>query len=154
MIVLESLQCFPSLKVIPVKLNSDGTDVGDLEAKIIEHKTSTSNSKMFSGCYYTIPNFHNPTGILFSEEICKNLITIARKHELLIVCDDVYNMLHYEEFEKPPKRLFEYDCENDINFKGHVISNGTFSKILAPGTRIGWLECPPRIMEAFKNNGN
>lgn len=53
----------------------------------------------------------------------------------------------------PPKRLFAYDSFEDENFKGNVISNGTFSKILSPGVRIGWMECAPRIVEAFNNSG-
>lgn len=152
MIVLDAIKGFPSLKIVPVKLNADGVDINDLEEKILEHKFVAANGKMFYGCYYTIPTFHNPTGILFSDEVCKALITLARKHDFLVICDDVYNMLHYED-EKPPKRLFAYDVDSDSDYKGHVISNGTFSKILAPGTRVGWMECPPRITEIFKNNG-
>lgn len=152
MIVLDALKCFPTLKVIPVKLNSDGVDIADLEQKVIEHKFSPNNDKMFFGLYYTIPTYHNPTGIVFSDEVCNALIKIARKHEFLVVCDDVYNMLYYDD-EKAPKRLFEYDVDTDEDFKGNVISNGTFSKILAPGTRIGWIECAPRILQKFEANG-
>lgn len=71
---------------------------------------------------------------------------------MLIVCDDVYNILHYDD-ELSPKRLFAYDSMDDDDYKGHVISNGTFSKILAPGVRVGWMECPPRITKAFQNSG-
>lgn len=60
--------------------------------------------------------------------------------------------MHYDS-DVPPKRLFAYDSVNDDDFKGHVISNGTLSKILAPGTRVGWIECPPRMTEAFFNSG-
>jgi DNA-binding transcriptional MocR family regulator len=152
MIVLEAIAQFPTLKIVPVKLNNDGVDVEDLERKILQHKFTPTHGKMFFGLYYTIPTYHNPTGILFSDQVCNALISLARKHDFLIVCDDVYNMLHYDD-EKSPKRLFAYDKDDDVNFKGHVISNGTFSKILAPGTRVGWLECPPRITEEFKKNG-
>lgn len=152
MIALEAIREFPSLKIVPVKLNDDGVDINDLEEKVVKHKALPANGKMFYGCYYTIPTFHNPTGILFSDEICRALIKLARKHDLLIVCDDVYNMLFYDD-DSAPKRLLEYDDENDSDFKGNVISNGTFSKILSPGVRVGWMECPPRITDVFKNNG-
>lgn len=152
MIVLEAIRAFPSLKIVPIKLNDDGVDIADLERKVIEHKFSPAHGKMFFGCYYTIPAFHNPTGILFSDEICKAVVELARKHDFLVICDDVYNMLHYD-CGKAPTRLFAFDNDNDLNYKGHVVSNGTFSKILAPGTRVGWMECPPRITEQFKNNG-
>lgn len=152
MIVLEAIGEFPTLKIVPVKLNDDGVDIDDLERKVLEHKFSPAHGKMFYGCYYTIPTYHNPTGILFSNEVSKALVSLARKHDFLVVCDDVYNMLHYDD-ETPPTRLFAHDIDSDLDYKGHVISNGTFSKILAPGTRVGWMECPPRITEEFKNNG-
>lgn len=70
----------------------------------------------------------------------------------MIACDDVYNLLPFET-DTPPKRLFAYDSFDDDDFKGNVISNGTFSKLLAPGIRIGWMECAPRIVDAFHNSG-
>lgn len=151
MIALQSISSFHTLKIVPVKLKEDGVDLQDLEQKVIQHKFK-STSKMFFGCYYTMPTFHNPTGLLFSQETCEALIKIARKHDLLIVCDDVYNLLHYDD-PNSPKRLYAYDNFNDDDFKGHIISNGTFSKILAPGTRVGWMECSPRIAKVFSNNG-
>lgn len=153
MIVLKAIRGFPSLKIIPVKLKDDGVDLEDLERKVIDNKFSPSHGKMFFGCYYTMPTFHNPTGILFSDEINEGLIKLARKHDFLVVCDDVYNLLHYDCSGKSPKRLFAYDYENDVDYKGNVVSNGTFSKIFAPGLRVGWMECPPRVVEAFKKNG-
>ena len=93
--------------------------------------------------------------IFIFSEINQSLVKLARKNDLLITCDDVYNLLHYT-CDKPPKRLFAYDIEgikNDKDFKGNVISNGSFSKILAPGLRVGWMECPPRCVEAFRNSG-
>jgi DNA-binding transcriptional MocR family regulator len=86
-----------------------------------------------------------------SPEINKALVQLSRKYELLIVCDDVYNLLAFE--APAPKRLFAYDRIDDDDFQGNVISNGTLSKILAPGIRVGWMECPPKIVEAFRNSG-
>lgn len=66
MIALESIAQFTTMNVIPVKLNDDGVDINDLEAKLKANQFK-SKSKMFWGIYYTMPTFHNPTGILFSE---------------------------------------------------------------------------------------
>jgi DNA-binding transcriptional MocR family regulator len=77
---------------------------------------------------------------------------MARKYDILIACDDVYNLLVYDG-QCSPKRLFEYDNFEDVDFKGHVISNGSFSKILAPGIRFGCMECPPRIVDVFRDSG-
>lgn len=66
MIALESIKQFSHIKIVPVKLNADGVDVKDLEKKLKKNQFK-SEEKMFWGVYYTIPTFHNPTGILFSE---------------------------------------------------------------------------------------
>lgn len=167
MIALEAIAQFPSLKIVPVKLNEDGVDISDLEEKV-KQRQFQSKDKMFWATYYTIPTFHNPTGILFTEgelqaiitrdnpkliftEINQALVKLSRKFDILITCDDVYNLLPFE--SAPPKRLFAYDSFDDNDYKGHVISNGTLSKILSPGVRIGWMECGPRIVDAFRNSG-
>lgn len=66
MIALEAIGQFSTLKVVPVKINDDGVDLKELEQKLKERKFA-AKGKMFWGIYYTIPTFHNPTGILFSE---------------------------------------------------------------------------------------
>lgn len=73
---------------------------------------------------------------------------MSRENDFLITCDDVYNMLSYST-DSPPKRLFAYDTREDVNYKGNVISNGSFSKILSPGVRVGWMECPSRCVKIF-----
>jgi DNA-binding transcriptional MocR family regulator len=104
--------------------------------------------------YYTIPTFHNPTGILFTPETCTQLVRLARNEDFLIACDDVYNLIGFDASINPPKRLFAYDNDDEAaDFKGNVISNGSFSKILSPGIRMGWMECPPRCTELFRNSG-
>lgn len=73
-------------------------------------------------------------------EVCQEIAALSREHDLLVVCDDVYNLLPYDS-DTPPKRLFAYG--------GNVISNGSFSKLISPGIRIGWMECPPKCVDAF-----
>lgn len=89
-------------------------------------------------------------------DVCQEIVNIAREFELLVVAEDVYNMLTYEADAKTggaPKRLLAYDRMSDAAYKGNVISNGTFSKILSPGARVGWLEVPPRCMRLLKPSG-
>lgn len=66
MIALEAISQFSSIKIVPVKINEDGVDIEDLEEKV-KARQFQSGAKMFWGVYYTMPTFHNPTGILFSE---------------------------------------------------------------------------------------
>jgi DNA-binding transcriptional MocR family regulator len=73
MIALEAIKQFTTLQIVPVKLNDDGVDIQDLEEKV-KSRRFESSSKMFWGVYYTIPTFHNPTGILFSEGLAYILV--------------------------------------------------------------------------------
>lgn len=80
------------------------------------------------------------------------MVEIARNNSILIVSEDVYNLLHYED-GFPPHRLFFYDDPSEPNYKGgNVISNGSFSKILSPAIRFGWIESSPRIVHIFKTS--
>ncbi|XP_055604372.1 uncharacterized protein LOC129752622 [Uranotaenia lowii] len=164
MIALEAFRQFESMKIVPVPWNADGPNLVALERLVDQHKFRPSGSKLFWGVYYTIPTFHNPTGILFTEETNRNLIRLARSSDMLIACDDVYNLLSYHQQQldgnrrshQPPKRLYAYDIADMIaadNWRGNVISNGSFSKIMSPGLRLGWMECPPRCIEVFRNCG-
>lgn len=134
-----------------------------------------TNDKIFWAMFYTIPTFHNPTGtslppgemniqflILLARyinfiynfilESCKKIVDLARKYSIVVVCDDVYNLLSYND-SSPPHRLFYYDDKNDVDYKGgNVISNGSFSKILSPAIRLGWLECSPRVSSILKQS--
>ncbi|KAH8296226.1 hypothetical protein KR054_003387, partial [Drosophila jambulina] len=151
MIALDSMKHFTSLNIVPVRLNDDGVDLKDLEEQVSKRRFD-SKTKEFWGIYYTIPTYHNPTGILFSPEICRGIVQLARKYDFLVVCDDVYTILHYG--EKPQhSRLMSYDDRSDPDFAGHVISNGSFSKILGPGVRVGWLEVPPRVKPILDGSG-
>ena len=90
---------------------------------------------------YTIPDFQNPAGITMPESRRLEIIDIARKYDILIVEDSPYRELR---FEGEHQRMI-YALDNT----GHVISLGTFSKILAPGFRIGWVIAHEDIIEKF-----
>lgn len=82
----------------------------------------------------------------------RKLVKMSRDNAFAVVCDDVYNLLHYEA-EYPPHRLFNYDSPTDPEFSGgNVISNGSFSKILSPAIRVGWIECGPRIAKILRES--
>ena len=105
-------------------------------------------------------------------EKCRAIVQLARKYDALIFSDDVYNLLHFDADSHAPPRLFTYDnpsatpplhhyfhkytflyvlysmFRSDPDYKGgNVLSNGTFSKIMAPGLRLGWIEAGPRIIK-------
>ncbi len=86
---------------------------------------------------YVLPNFHNPAGTTLSEERRRLLVEIARKYDLIILEDDPYGALRYEGEDILPIAAMAPE---------RTIYLGTFSKILAPGLRIGWIVAPAEII--------
>lgn len=87
---------------------------------------------------YVIPSFQNPSGVTMSLARRKKLIKLAREYETLIVEDNAYRRLSFE--EEPLASLKTLDPEN-------VIYLGTFSKVLSPGLRVGWVVAQRPIRE-------
>lgn len=89
---------------------------------------------------YTVPNFQNPSGITLSLERRERLVEIARRAGLPIVEDDPYRELRFEGEHLP--RIFDLDGQRRAgaaDYAGDVIYINTFSKVLAPGLRVGWI---------------
>ncbi|MGA1836740.1 PLP-dependent aminotransferase family protein [Herbiconiux sp. 11R-BC] len=87
---------------------------------------------------YTIPSFQNPAGVTLSWARRQEILQIARENEILVLEDNPYGLLHFDEPAPPALRSIEQDG---------VIYLGTFSKTLAPGFRVGWAVAPHAIRE-------
>ena len=144
----------------PVSMEDDGMNLNELEKKVkqLPAMPTTTETCPFRAAVYVVPIFHNPTGVCYSPEKCKQLVLLARKYNLLVIADDVYNVLNYvsntdnDIFNPPPPRLFSYDDPSDPDYQGNVIANGTFAKFVAPGLRLGWFEAPKRIFNRLMTN--
>ena len=91
---------------------------------------------------YTVPNFQNPAGVTLAAERRLELLEIAREYDLLILEDNPYGMLRFEGEPVPTiASLEQRSGETD-----RVIYLGTFSKIFAPGVRLGWVHAQPGIL--------
>jgi len=90
---------------------------------------------------YIIPDFQNPAGITMPESRRIEIIEIAKAYDVLIVEDSPYREIR---FEGEPQRLM-YQLDNS----GRVITLGTFSKIVAPGFRLGWVLASPEVNDKF-----
>jgi 2-aminoadipate transaminase len=90
---------------------------------------------------YAIPNFQNPTGRSMSLSRRRQLVEVARRYRVPIVEDDPYGELRYEGAHLPTLKSLDTD--------GTVIYLGTFSKILAPGLRLGWVVASPDALEGL-----
>jgi 2-aminoadipate transaminase len=88
--------------------------------------------------FYGIPNSQNPSGITYSGERRKEIAGILADTNTLFLEDDAYGELNFDGISLPSMR--EY-------LPGQTIITGSFSKILAPGMRMGWVVAPPVIME-------
>ncbi len=124
------------LNVIGTPVDHDGIIIEALEEGLAKHKP------VF---FYTIPVFHNPTGVTLSATRRERLIRLSEKYDFMIVADEVYQLLAYT--QTPPLPLVTYDTS------GRVLSLGSFSKILAPGLRLGWIQADPTLIESFLARG-
>ncbi len=86
---------------------------------------------------YVIPDAHNPLGVSISPDKRLRLVALARAYGLPIIEDDPYGFLHYDSHLEPPLRAFDDDW---------VFYLGSFSKILAPALRLGWMIAPEPLI--------
>jgi 2-aminoadipate transaminase len=91
---------------------------------------------------YTVPNFHNPAGVTLAKERRHELLEIAGEFDLVILEDNPYGMLRFEGEELPSIASLEQE-EGGLD---RVVYLGTFSKIFAPGVRLGWVYAQPGIL--------
>ncbi|CAO3669699.1 hypothetical protein G6F70_004711 [Rhizopus microsporus] len=134
----------------------DGMDIDVLEDHLrchcrVQNGGRERDSMVFDSVLYCVPSHANPTGSILSSEKRKRLVDLGRKYNMLIVCDDVYDALTYE--GPVPKRLVAYDLEEPKE-KHVVISNGSFSKLLSPGARVGWIEADSAIIKQLGDSGS
>jgi DNA-binding transcriptional MocR family regulator len=87
---------------------------------------------------YVVPNFANPSGVTLSAERRAKVLEICKERSILIVEDNPYGLLYFD--QKPPAAIASLDSEN-------VVYLGSFSKILSPGLRVGYVLAPPAIRE-------
>jgi len=127
--------------VVGVRQELDGIDVDDLDRVWERERTAGKTVKLL----YLVPNFQNPTGVLTSLEKRRKVVAWADRRDVLIVEDDPYGSLYFEDAVTPAEtRPMRADDPS-----GRVIYLSTFSKTLAPGLRVGWMVAPPSLIERF-----
>ena len=127
--------CSYQADVRQVEMDEDGMRIDLLEELLAELRAEGRRPKFI----YTVPSFQNPGGVTLSLERRARLVELARLHEMLVVEDNPYGMLRYGGEALPP--LYQLDGGD------FVIYLGTFSKILSPGIRLGWVVAPPPVLE-------
>ncbi len=120
---IQSLSLF-KIKFIPVALGDDGLDVPTLAGLIGQNR-----AKML----YTVPNFQNPSGVSYTDTNKEQVAAIAKEHRFVVLEDDPYSELRFA--GKPGKSFHHFLPEQTVLL-------GSFSKVVAPGFRLGWIAAP------------
>ena len=129
------------LGIAGVPLDADGLDIDAVEATLARLESAGRRVRIL----YTIPTFQNPAGTCLSSERRTRLLELAARHDILVVEDDVYRELAYD--GPPPRALWATDPD------APVIRLGSFSKSLAPGLRVGWVNARPDLLARLDKAG-
>ncbi|USS89161.1 PLP-dependent aminotransferase family protein [Fructilactobacillus cliffordii] len=119
--------------LVGVAMDDDGMQMDDLEQKLAAHP----DAKFI----YTVPNFQNPTGRTMTAARRERMTKIADAAGVPIVEDDPYGAIRYAGEMLPPIKHYDHT--------GNVVSISSFSKMLAPGLRIGWLTAEPAFLKKY-----
>jgi 2-aminoadipate transaminase len=133
---LATIQCFKlyGADLISAPIDAHGVRVDELERLIIEHKPKL---------IYLIPSFGNPSGAMLPLERRKKILQLAAQHQVLVVEDDPYGELYFG--NPPPPSIMA--LANDVpEAKPWLAYCGSFSKVLSPGIRVGWMIAPPELL--------
>ena len=113
-----------------IPMQDDGMDMNALQRVLMSHKVKF---------IYTVPDFQNPTGVVMSVAKRQALIRLANQYDVMILEDNPYRDLRYD--GKPLPTIKSFDTQ------GRVVYLGSFSKILSPSLRMGWLVAAPDLLQ-------
>ena len=133
---LATIQCFRlyGADIVGAPIDADGVDVDRLEQLIEAHKPKL---------VYLIPTFGNPSGATLSLERRKRILAIAARTQTLVVEDDPYGELYFD--QPPPSSLLALS-DSVPGSRDWLVHCGSFSKILSPGLRVGWMIAPAALL--------
>ena len=133
---LATIQCFRlyGAELISAPIDAHGVNTGELEKLIAQHKPKF---------VYLIPTFGNPSGALLSLERRKQVLAMAVKYNTLIVEDDPYGDLYFNDVPPPSILALSEDVPGSRDLIAYC---GSLSKVLSPGLRVGWMIAPVALL--------
>lgn len=136
---MEALEVFQNYTehFISIPVDENGLQTNKLEATLAERKRE---GLPLPRILYTIPTFQNPTGTTMTMDRRKHVLELAAKYDFLILEDDAYGELYFHEQADPLKAMDK---------EGRVLHLGSFSKVIAPGMRIGWITATSELITAL-----
>lgn len=125
------------LNIVGLPMDADGLIPEALEEELTRHRP------VF---LYSVPTFHNPSSVTLAAERRQELVALSREYDFFIIADEVYHLLNYAGVPPPPPMASYIDSNR-------VISLGSFSKILAPGLRLGWIQAGAPLVKRLSGCG-
>lgn len=122
----------PSFETVPLDSENMRLDIFEERLKHLARRATPPE------LVYVLPNFHNPAGVTMPEKNRRRLLDLASDYDFVVLEDDPYCDLRYVGNDIPPIKSFDDE--------GRVIYMSTFSKILSPGLRVGWVVADPEIL--------
>ena len=133
---LATIQCFRlyGADLVSAPIDADGVMVDELERLIIEHKPKL---------VYLIPTFGNPSGAMLTLARRKRVLELAAQYQVLVVEDDPYSELYFGAPPPPSMMAMSIDVPGSREWIAYC---GSFSKVLSPGLRVGWMIAQPQLL--------
>lgn len=131
------------MQLAEANLMSVGTDGDGMIIDELEALVKTTQIK----AVYIVPTFGNPGGVTLAEHRRKQLVALSKRYDFVIIEDDPYCEINFTDNTFKPLKAWAEEMDNSDN----VIYTSTFSKILAPGARVGWLVVPAWIKRQVVN---
>lgn len=137
---LATIQCFRlyGAQMIGAPIDHHGVVVETLESLIVEHQPKL---------IYLIPSFSNPSGALLTQERRKRILALAVQYGVVVVEDDPYGDLYFDQSPSAsaPRSMLSLSSEMPGSLD-YLAFTGSFSKVIAPGLRVGWLIAPKALL--------
>lgn len=147
-IILTEYPCFVGALTVFETYGADirSIPVDDEGIRIDKLKETLENLEQKPKFLYVTPNFHNPAGLIYSQKRKMELLEVLEKYGVLLLEDDAYNDLYFDDKDRlltKPMKAMKTGVE--------IIYTGSFSKILGPGFRLGYMLASPEISEKAEN---
>ena len=133
---LATIKCFRlyGADLVSAPIDADGVKVGTLEKLIIEHQPQL---------VWLVPTFGNPSGAMLTLQRRNRVLELAALHKVLVVEDDPYSELYFGAPPPPSMMALSKDVPGNHNYLAYT---GSFSKVLSPGIRVGWMIAPTELL--------